>query len=98
MCGALAIATSMSGGRGCRASDLVADLEIIFVGPGLSGLGISVISAFSRLDVVVAGVGGGTLIAVGSLRGGILGTVDARLEFDAECAADDVLEFRVLVV
>lgn len=94
----------MFGGLGCRASGLVLGPNLILVGLGLSGFGISTGSgvssgfAFSRLDVVVAGVGGGTWMATGYLNGGMLGTVETLLEVVPECAAEDTLEFLVLVV
>lgn len=54
---------------------------------------------FLRLEVVVvvAGVGGGTLMAVRSLKGGMLGTVEALFDMVPECAVDDAREFLVFV-
>lgn len=109
---AFAASMSMSGGLGLVDSDLVPASNRILVGLGLSGFGISTVSgffSFSRLEVVVAGVGGGALNAgtfnagggamtvEGSLSGGILGTVEALLEVVPDWPVEDARELRVLV-
>ena len=92
---AFAASMSMSGGLGLVDSALVPASNRILVGLGLRGFGIWTASgsfSLSRLDVVVAGVGGGALKADtfnagggamtvdGNLSGGMLGTVEALLE------------------
>ena len=92
---ALAASMSISGGLGLVDSDLVLASNLILDELGLSGFGISTGLAcvsFSRLEVVVAGVGGGALcvgtlnagggamVVDGSLSGGILGTVETLLD------------------
>lgn len=98
---ALAAEMSMSGGLGWRVSCLEADL-ILVVGLDLRGSGSSIGLGFSRLEFVVAGVGGGGLSADGNFSGGMLGTVDTLLDVCPECgrlgAADEARESRVLVV
>lgn len=97
------MATSMLGGRGWRPSTLDCSSNLTLVGLGFNGRGTSTASdcstglGFLRLDVVVAGVGGGTLMTPGNLKGGMLGTVEALFEVDPECAVEEAREFLVFV-